>query len=105
MNPRQQTGVSKPEALLVSLALAILLTGVLRFIRMGTFSVAQAGYCLLATLAAVLMLLILDYTVHHARLAALMVLAALAVLSVGSPAFCVGLGLALGGMVLGQRRG
>ena len=103
MKPPQQTGASWPEALLLLLAVAILLTGVLRFLRLGSFSVAQAGYCLLATLAAVLMLLILDYTVHHARLAALMVLAALTVLSVGSPAFCVGLGVALGGMVLGQR--
>jgi hypothetical protein len=103
MNPRQHGGVSRPEAILVLLALAILLTGVLRFIRLGSFSVAQAGYCLLSTLASVLILFILDYTVHHAKIAAVMVLAALAVLAVGSPAFCVGLGLALGGMVIGQR--
>ena len=105
MNLRQQSGVAKAEVLLLLLALAILLTGVLRFLRLGSFSVAQAGYCLLSTLAATLMLLILDYTVHHAKIAAVMVLAALAVLAVGSPAFCVGLGLGLGGMVLSQRRG
>ena len=105
MNPRQQSGVAKAEALLLLLALAIFLAGAVRYFRLGSFSLAQAAYCLLSIPAALLALLILDYTVHHAKIAAVMVLAALAVLAAGSPAFCVGLGLALGGMVLSQRRG
>lgn len=77
------------------LGVAILLTGVVRFVRMGHFTWTQAGLCLLLIPVGVLILLVTDYTLHHARFALLIVLAAMVVFAVASPAFCVGLGLAL----------
>jgi hypothetical protein len=102
MNRGRRSGMARTDALLVVLAIAILLTGVLRFLRFGHFTFAQAGYCLLATLAAMLLLFILDYTMHHARTAALAILIMVGLLAVTSPAFCVGLGFA--GTILLQRR-
>jgi hypothetical protein len=102
---RQQSGVAKAEALLLLLAVAIFLAGAMRYFRLGNFTLAQAAYCVVSIPAALLLLLILDYTVHHAWIAAVMVLIFIALLLVASPAFCVGLGLALAGMVLSQRRG
>jgi hypothetical protein len=98
MKPRLEKG----EILLGLLSLAILLAGILRFVKLGHFTLAQAFYCLLSIPVAMLLLLISDYTLHHARIAFLMVLAILALLAIGSPSFCVGLGLA--GMLLMQRR-
>jgi len=102
---RQQSGVAKAPAILLVLALAIFLAGAVRYYRHGSFSLAQAGYCLVAALASLVVLLVFDYTLHHARIAAVMVLIFVVLFLVASPAFCVGLGLALAGMVLSQRRG
>jgi hypothetical protein len=104
MKFRQQSGVAKAEALLVLLAVAIFLAGAVRFVRLGNFSLAQAAYCLVSIPAALLLLLIFDYTLHHAWIAAVMVLIFAGLLLVASPAFCVGLGLALAGMVVGRGR-
>ena len=76
----------------------------MRYYRHGNFSLAQAGYCLLAMLASLVVLLVFDYTLHHAKLAAVMVLIFVALFLVASPAFCVGLGLGLAGMVMVQGR-
>jgi hypothetical protein len=101
---RKQGGVARAEALMLLLGLAIFLAGAVRYYRHGNFSLAQAGYCLLSIPAALLLLLILDYTLHHARIAAILVVVFASLLLVASPAFCAGLGLGLAGMVLRQRR-
>lgn len=102
MNQPQQRGIAKAEALLLLLAVAIFLAGAARYFRHGNFSLAQAGYCLVAIPAALLALLIFDYTLHHAWIAAVIVVTFVALLLVASPAFCVGMGLGLAGMVLQQ---
>jgi cell division protein FtsW (lipid II flippase) len=104
VNPRYQSGVAKAAALLLLLALAIFAAGAMRYYRHGNFSLAQAGYCLLAMLASLLVLLVFDYTLHHAKLAAVMVLIFIVLFLVASPAFCVGMGLALAGTVMVQGR-
>jgi hypothetical protein len=101
---RQQSGVAKAEAVLVSLAVAIFLAGTVRYVRLGSFTLVQAGYCLLSIPLALLLLLIFDYTVHHARIAAVIVVIFAGLLLVASPSFCVGLGLGLAGMVVARGR-
>src|SRR5689334_509354 len=100
----QQRGAAKAEVLLLLLALAIFLAGAVRYYRHGSFTLAQAGYCLVAVVASLVVLLVFDYTLHHAKIAALMMLIFVALFLVASPAFCVGMGLALAGMVLVQGR-
>jgi hypothetical protein len=90
--------------MLLLLAVGIFAAGAMRYYRHGNFSLAQAGYCLLAMLASLVVLLIFDYTLHHAKLAAVMVLIFIVLFLVASPAFCVGMGLALAGMVVVQGR-
>ncbi|MFL6312178.1 MAG: hypothetical protein ACJ71W_08725 [Terriglobales bacterium] len=104
MNSRYDIGVAKGPAMLLLLAIAIFAAGAMRYYRHGNFSLAQAGYCLLAMLASLVVLLIFDYTLHHAKLAAVMVLIFIVLFLVASPAFCVGMGLALAGMVVVQGR-
>lgn len=103
MKSRQQHGVAKAEALVGTLALLILLGGVWRFVRLGHFSLADAGYCALAIPAALLLLLILDYTLHHALVVGILLFLVLAMLAFRSPAFCVGLGAGMAGIVWKQR--
>ena len=86
------------------LAVAIFGTGAVRYYRHGNFTLAQAGYCLLAILVSLLVLLIFDYTLHHAKIAAVMVLIFVVLFMVASPAFCVGLGIGLAGMIVVQGR-
>jgi hypothetical protein len=105
MNPRQQNGIAKGPAILLLLAVAVFATGAVRYYRHGNFSLAQTGYCLVATLASLVVLLVFDYTLHHAKIAAVMVLIFVVLFLVASPAFCVGMGLALAGMVIVQGRG
>jgi hypothetical protein len=105
MKQRQQSGVAKAAALLLLLAVAIFLVGVLRYYRHGNFTLAQAGYCLVSILVSLLVLLVFDYTLHHAKLVAVMVLVFIVLFMVASPAFCVGMGLGLAGMVVVQARG
>jgi hypothetical protein len=104
VNPRYQSGVAKAAALLLLLAVAIFAAGAMRYYRHGNFSLLQAGYCLLAMLASLVVLLVFDYTLHHAKLAAVMVLIFIVLFLVASPAFCVGLGLGLAGTVVVQGR-
>ncbi|HVG92650.1 MAG TPA: hypothetical protein VNB54_14240 [Alphaproteobacteria bacterium] len=101
-SPRQQTGVAKAPAILLLLAVTIFLAGAIRYYRHGSFSLAQAGYCLVAVVASLVVLLVFDYTLHHAKIAAVMVLVFVAMFLVASPAFCVGMGLGLAGMVVSQ---
>jgi hypothetical protein len=54
---------------------------------------------------ALLVLLVFDYTLHHAKMVAVMVLVFVMLFMVASPAFCIGMGLGLAGMVVVQGRG
>jgi hypothetical protein len=105
MKQRRQSGVTRAEAVLFLLAVAVFLAGALRYFRLGNFTLAQAGYCLVSIPAALLLLLVFDYTLHHAKIAAVMVLIFAVLVLVASPAFCVGMGLGLAGMVVKQGRG
>lgn len=87
------------------LAVAIFLGGAVRYVRHGNFTLTQAGYCLVSIPAALLALLVFDYTLHHAKIAAVMVLIFVVLFLVASPAFCVGMGVGLAGMVVVQGRG
>jgi len=102
---RPQRGVAKGPALLLLLSVAIFAAGAVRYYLHGSFSLAQAGYCLVAVVASLVVLLVFDYTLHHAKIVAVMVLIFVALFMVASPAFCVGMGLGLAGMVLAQGRG
>jgi cell division protein FtsW (lipid II flippase) len=104
MNQRRQSGVAKGPALLLLLAVGVFLAGVARYYRHGNFTLAQAGYCLVAVVASLVVLLVFDYTLHHAKIAAVMVLIFVVLFLVASPAFCIGMGLALAGMVVVQGR-
>jgi hypothetical protein len=104
VNPRYQSGVAKAPAILLLLAVAIFLVGAVRYYLHGNFSLAQAGYCLVSILVSLVVLLIFDYTLHHAKIAAVMVLVFVVLFLVTSPAFCVGMGLGLAGMVVVQGR-
>jgi drug/metabolite transporter (DMT)-like permease len=104
MNARQESGVAKAQALLLLLAAAIFLAGAVRYYRHRSFTLVQAGYCLVAVLASLVVLLVFDYTLHHAKIAALMVLIFVALFLVASPAFCIGMGLGLAGMVVSQAK-
>jgi glucan phosphoethanolaminetransferase (alkaline phosphatase superfamily) len=104
VNQRQQRGVAKAPAILLLLAVAIFTAGAVRYYLHGNFSLMQAGYCVVAVLASLVVLLVFDYTLHHAKIAAVMVLIFAALFLVASPAFCVGMGLGLAGMVVQQSR-
>lgn len=104
VNQRRQSGVAKAPAILLLLAIAVFAAGAVRYYRHGNFTLAQAAYCLVAVLVSLVVLLVFDYTLHHAKIAALMVLIFVALFLVASPAFCVGMGLGLTGMVLSQSR-
>jgi hypothetical protein len=96
--------VAKAPALLLLLGVAIFAAGAVRYYRHGSFSLAQAGYCVIAVLASLMVLLVFDYTLHHAKIAAVMVLIFVALFLAASPAFCIGMGLGLAGMVMTQGR-
>jgi hypothetical protein len=102
---RLQSGVAKGPAILLLLAVAIFFAGAVRYYRHGSFTLAQAAYCLVAVVVSFVVLLIFDYTLHHAKIVAVMVLVFVALFLVASPAFCVGMGLGLAGMVVVQGRG
>ena len=97
--------MARGEALLLLLAVAMFLAGAMRYYRHGNFTLAQAGYCVASILVALLVLLVFDYTLHHAKMVAVMVLVFVVLFMVASPAFCIGMGLGLAGMVVVQGRG
>jgi hypothetical protein len=97
---RGDAGIIRGPFELMVLATAALVTGVVRLVLLRHFSLAQIFYCLVAIPASILLIMILDYAMHHARLAALMVLVILLLLAISRASFCVGLGLALLGMIV-----
>lgn len=90
--------------LLWLIAASAFAAGAIPFYKTGITAV-QAVYCAISTAGAWLLLLVLEYTLHHARIVFVMVLVILAVLAIQSAAFRVGLGLALGGILAMQARG
>ena len=90
--------------LLLTLGAVTALAGILRFVHLGHFTALQAVYCLVSIPAALVVLLVCHYTLHHARIVLVMVLAFLALLAIASPSFCVGLGAALMGVAVAQGR-
>lgn len=96
--------MAKAPAILLLLAVAIFAIGTVRYYRHGNFTLLQAGYCLVALVVSVVVLLVFDYTLHHAKIVAVMVLVFIVLFLVASPAFCVGMGLGLAGMVVVQGR-
>lgn len=104
VNSRQQKGVAKGPAILLLLAVAIFVAGAVRYYRHGNFTLVQAAYCLVALVVSLVVLLIFDYTLHHAKIVAVMVLIFVGLFLVISPAFCIGMGLGLAGMVVQQSR-
>jgi cell division protein FtsW (lipid II flippase) len=97
--------MAKAPAILLLLAVAIFAAGAVRYYRHGNFTLEQAAYCLVAVVVSLIVLLIFDYTLHHAKIVAVMVLVFVVLFLVASPAFCVGMGLGLAGMVVVQGRG
>ena len=79
----------------------LFLLGVGRFVHQHRFGLADALYCCLTIIPAGLMLLVLDYVLHHARLVLIIPLAAAGMLIFSSPVFDVALGLVLMGAMAG----
>ena len=104
VNQRQQSGMARVPAILLLLAVAIFIAGAVRYYRHGNFSLADAGYCLVSIPASLVLLLVFDYMAHHAKMVAVMALFVVVLLLVINPAFCVGMGLGLLGMVIVQGR-
>ena len=86
------------------IAAAVFAAGAVHFYKTGITAI-QAVYCALSVAGAWILLLVLEYTLHHARIVMLMVLFILVVFTIQSAAFRVGLGLALAGILATQLRG
>lgn len=93
-------GIIRGPFELMVLGAAAVVAGVVRLVLVRHLSLAQVFYCLVAIPASILLVMIFDYAMHHARLAALLVLAILLLLAISSASFCVGFGLALLGMIV-----
>lgn len=87
--------------LVVAVGTLLLLLGVARYFTRHHFAFRDALYCSLAVVPAWLLLLIFDYTLHHAKLVSVLVLIWVALLLFSSPVWDVALGLALMGTALG----
>lgn len=85
----------KYALLLAGIGIALLAVGIARYVRSHHFTPGQLWRPLVAIPGAIIVLLILDYTVHHARVASVIVLVMLAMLTWQSAAFCTGLGAGL----------
>ena len=81
--------------IVVAIGAMLFLLGVGRFVHRHRFGMVDALFCCLAVIAGGVLLLVFDYVLHHAKLASIMVLVLGVVLVSSSPAFDVGLGLAL----------
>jgi uncharacterized oligopeptide transporter (OPT) family protein len=87
--------------IVVSLGFLLFLLGIARFILRHHFSFTDALYCVLAIIPAGFLLLIFDYVLHHAKLAAIIPLLAAGLFLFTSPVFDVSLGLTLMGAMAG----
>ncbi len=91
--------ISWGQCLVIAAGELLLLGGATRFFLAARFGWMDALHCCLAMVPAGLFLLVFDYVIHHARLASVIPLVAAIAVVVSSPAFDVGLGLALMGAV------
>ncbi|HSM87567.1 MAG TPA: hypothetical protein VLT16_15530 [Candidatus Limnocylindrales bacterium] len=105
MHSQKSKGFALLPVILGLVAALVFAAGVARFRGRGNFNAVQAGYCAVSVAGAGILLLLADYTLHHARIVFLMVLLMIAALAVQSAAFCVGLGIALAGILVTQARG
>jgi hypothetical protein len=84
----------------------LFLLGAGRFFLRGHFAFVDAIYCCLVLIPAGVLLLVSDYVLHHAKLAAVIPLFLAGVLVFSYPVFDVALGLvlmgAIGGPALGE---
>lgn len=103
MKSSRQTGAVKGLLEFTLLGVVVLGVGVVRFMLHRHFTLAQAVYCLISIPAAVFLFMVFDYTLHHARIACIVVVVILLLMAVESPAFCTGMGLAMVGMVITKR--
>jgi hypothetical protein len=87
--------------IIVAIGGLLFLLGVGRFVAGHRFGFIDAFYCCLAVLPAWLLLLVFDYTLHHARLVSVIPLSLAGVLAFSSPVWDVALGLALMGAMVG----
>ena len=95
MRWQRQTGAVRGPFEITLLGLILLVTGIWRLFRLPHLSWTQVGSILLAIVACFFLLLIFDYTLHHARIASLIVLFIMLFWVVMSPSFCLGAGLAI----------
>ena len=91
--------------IVVAIGAMLFLLGAGRFVHRHRFGMVDALFCCLAIVAGWVLLLVFDYVLHHARLVSIMVLVLGAVLVSRSPAFDVGLGVALLGAIISPALG
>lgn len=88
-------------SIIVTFGCVLFLLGAARFVIRHRFGFLDALYCCLAVIPAALLLLVVDYMFHHAKLAAVIPVFLAGVLAFSSPVFNVALGLALIGAIAG----
>jgi uncharacterized oligopeptide transporter (OPT) family protein len=87
--------------IVVTVGALLFLFGAVRFVLRGHFGFLDALYCCFAVIPAGLLLLVLTYVLHHARLVLVIPLFAAGLLVFSFPVFDVALGLALVGAIAG----
>jgi uncharacterized oligopeptide transporter (OPT) family protein len=85
----------------VAFGCLLFLLGSARFFLRHQFGFREALYCCSAVIPAGLLLLVLDYTLHHAKLVVVIPVLAAGMLAFSSPVFDVALGLAMMAVVAG----
>jgi hypothetical protein len=97
--PREKFGWG--QWIIAACGAGIFVPGVWRFYARHQFGYMDAVYCCAAVIPAALLLLIIDYTIHHAKLAALIPILFCALLVGQFPVFDVAFGLVLIGVAVG----
>jgi len=89
------------QCIVIAVGSLLFLLGVTRFILADRFGFVDVLHCCLAVIPMALLLLVFDYVLHHAKLAAVIPLVLALTLVVSSPAIDVALGLAVIGAIAG----
>ncbi len=87
--------------IVVTVGALLFLLGAVRFVLRNHFGLIDAFYCCLALIPAGLLLLVLTYVFHHARLVLVIPLLLAGLLVFSFPVFDVALGLVLMGAIAG----
>ena len=93
--------ISWGQWIMAALGAGLFLFGAWRFFARHQFSYVDALYCCAAVIPAALLLLIFDYTIHHAKIAAVIPFIFCLLLITKFPVFDVAFGLVLMGAVAG----